>query len=102
MISSNTTIDRAGLKTTAKEVEAIGAGGLSGKPVYQKSNDLLKKIGSHHPKFPVIAVGGIRRGEHAQEKIGLGAQLIQVYTGFVFEGPGMIKKIKKHLASSSQ
>ncbi|WP_424963620.1 quinone-dependent dihydroorotate dehydrogenase [Ekhidna sp.] len=97
LIVSNTTIDRAGLKTDTKKVESIGAGGLSGKPVFNKSNEVLKYIRRHLPLVHIIAVGGIHSAQEAVEKIQAGANLVQIYTGLVYEGPALIKRINKEL-----
>ncbi len=97
LIISNTTIDRSGLSTDSSKVEVIGAGGLSGKPVFQKSNEVLKYIRMHLPLVHIIAVGGIHSAQDAIEKIQAGANLVQVYTGLVYEGPALIKRINKEL-----
>ena len=97
LIVSNTTIDRSGLKTTAKKLEVIGAGGLSGKPVFDKSNEVLKYIRKHLPLVHIIAVGGIHSAQDAVEKIQAGASLVQIYTGLIYKGPGLIKLINKRL-----
>lgn len=96
VIATNTTISREGLKTNDKEVEAIGAGGLSGKAVRERSTEVIRYL---HEKsqggFPIVGVGGINTGEDAIRKLEAGATLIQVYTGFIYEGPAMVKKINK-------
>lgn len=97
LIVSNTTIDRSGLQTDVKMVESIGAGGLSGKPVFDKSNSVLKYIRRHHPTVHIIAVGGVHSAQDAIEKIKAGANLVQIYTGLVYEGPALIKRINKEL-----
>lgn len=98
LIATNTTISRANLKTTQTEIKSIGAGGLSGKPVREKSTEVIrflrKKLG---PDFPIIGVGGIFTAADAQEKLDAGATLVQVYTGFIYEGPSIVKKICKGL-----
>jgi len=98
LVATNTTISRAGLRTAPVAVESIGMGGLSGKPVQQKSNEVLqylvKGLGGNSP---VIASGGIFTGADAQEKMDLGASLIQVWTGFVYQGPAIAKNICKEL-----
>ncbi len=100
LIVSNTTIDRSNLETNKDSVELIGAGGLSGAPVLAKSNNVLSYlVNKTGGKVPIIGVGGILTGNDAIEKIELGANLVQVYSGFVYEGPGMIKSIKKALLS---
>lgn len=97
LIISNTTIDRTGLNTKSEKVEAIGAGGLSGKPVFNKSNEVLKYIRRHLPLVHIIAVGGIHSAQDAVDKIQAGANLVQIYTGLVYEGPALIKRINKEL-----
>ncbi|MDN4164285.1 quinone-dependent dihydroorotate dehydrogenase [Cytophagales bacterium LB-30] len=98
VIATNTTISRAGLDTPESELSAIGAGGLSGKPVRDRSTEVVRYL---HEKskgaFPIIAVGGIFTGKDALEKLQAGASLVQVYTGFIYEGPGMIKSINRYL-----
>ncbi|WP_425390661.1 quinone-dependent dihydroorotate dehydrogenase [Ekhidna sp.] len=101
LIISNTTIDRSGLKTEQKEVDKIGAGGLSGKPVFNKSNEVLTYIRRHLPLVHIIAVGGIHSAQDAVEKIKAGANLVQIYTGLVYEGPALIKRINKELLKIS-
>ena len=101
LIVSNTTIDRNGLKTNASKVEKIGAGGLSGAPVFHKSNFVLTYIKHRLPDVPIIAVGGILSAEDALEKIKAGADLVQVYTGLVYKGPALIKSINKAILNQS-
>ena len=98
LIVSNTTIDRGGLKASSKALENIGAGGLSGAPVFEKSNFVLKYIRKANSSVPIIAVGGIMSAEDALSKIDAGANLVQIYTGLVYEGPGLVKRINKALA----
>ena len=95
LIVSNTTIDRANLKTSDQRVNSIGAGGLSGAPVFDKSTEVLKYIRKRLPNVPIIAVGGIMSAEDAIQKIKAGADLIQIYTGLVYKGPALIKRINK-------
>ena len=98
LIATNTTIDRGGLKTMAQEVEQIGAGGLSGKPLRERSTEVIRYINeATQGKMPIIAVGGIFTARDAREKLNAGASLLQVYTGFIYEGPGMVKRIVKGL-----
>jgi dihydroorotate dehydrogenase len=101
VIATNTTISREGLQTEAKRIEEIGAGGLSGKPVRKRSTEVIRYL---HQKsngsFPIIGVGGIHTAEDALEKLNAGASLVQIYTGFIYEGPGMIKKINKGILKS--
>ncbi|MFZ9982365.1 MAG: quinone-dependent dihydroorotate dehydrogenase, partial [Cyclobacteriaceae bacterium] len=94
VIASNTTISREGLLTPSGAVSKMGAGGLSGAPLAQRSNEVIRYLRKNlGPAFPIIGVGGIMSANDAKEKIHAGADLIQVYTGFVYEGPGLIKKI---------
>lgn len=95
LIVSNTTLDRTMLTTSEAEVNTIGAGGLSGKPLLQKSNEVLKYFRQKTNK-PIIGVGGIHSSQDAKDKINNGADLIQVYTGFIYEGPGLVKGILKN------
>jgi dihydroorotate dehydrogenase len=96
VIATNTTISREGLKTDMQEVEAIGAGGLSGKAVRDRSTEVIRYL---HKKsagaFPIVGVGGVNTGEDAIAKLEAGASLVQVYTGFIYEGPSMVKKINR-------
>lgn len=96
IIATNTTIDRSGLSTQANKIEAIGAGGLSGRPLTQRSTEVIRYIHQHSKgAFPIIGVGGIHSPEDALEKLEAGATLVQLYTGFIYEGPRIIKKINK-------
>jgi len=92
VIATNTTISRDGLKTQIKE-----AGGLSGRPVKEKSTEIIRHIYKQMPVMPIIGVGGIFTAEDAYEKIKAGASLIQIYTGFIYEGPFVAKKINQGL-----
>jgi dihydroorotate dehydrogenase len=96
VIATNTTIDRSGLKTAENHVQAIGNGGLSGKPLGLRSTQVIKYLADKSNKaFPIIGVGGIHSAEDAIEKLDAGATLLQLYTGFIYEGPALIKKINK-------
>jgi dihydroorotate dehydrogenase len=98
LVVSNTTISRAGLKTDENKLKAIGAGGLSGLPLKARSTELVKYICERtHGQLPVIASGGIFTAQDAKEKIEAGAALVQVWTGFIYEGPGITKRICKNL-----
>jgi dihydroorotate dehydrogenase len=94
VIATNTTISRAGLQSDATKVESIGAGGLSGKPLTKRSTEVIRYLAekSNH-SFPIIGVGGIHSESDAIEKLNAGASLIQLYTGFIYEGPGLVKRI---------
>jgi dihydroorotate dehydrogenase len=93
LIATNTTISRERLQTTATEISKIGQGGLSGKSVQYAASEVLKYIKYKSPNTFVIGVGGIMDVQSAQEKIDLGADLIQVYSGFVYYGPRMARDI---------
>lgn len=94
LVATNTTISREQLQTTGQELEAIGAGGLSGAPVRTRSTEIVKYIHQKtNGQLPVIASGGIFTAEDAREKLAAGASLVQVYTGFIYEGPSIVKKI---------
>ncbi len=92
VIATNTTVGRVGLKTQINET-----GGLSGLPLKEKSTQIIRHIHSQSPVLPVIGVGGIFSAGDAYEKIKAGASLIQIYTGLIYEGPGLVKKINKGL-----
>lgn len=96
VIATNTTISRADLKTDASVVESIGAGGLSGKPVKNKSTEVIRYLATKSNKsFPIIGIGGIHSAADALEKLDAGADLLQLYTGFIYEGPALIKEINQ-------
>lgn len=100
LIVSNTTISRENLITPKNEIEEIGIGGLSGLPVKQKSTEVIDYIHKKSAgKISIIGSGGIFSGEDAEEKMNAGASLVQVWTGFVYEGPGIVKKIISYLES---
>lgn len=94
VIATNTTISRDNLKTGSGEIAAFGAGGLSGAPLRQKSTEVIRFLRSKlGPDFPIIGVGGILTAEDAAEKIRAGADLVQLYTGFIYNGPSLIRSI---------
>ncbi len=98
IIATNTTISREGLNYTKTELDNFGAGGLSGKPLTKRSTEVIRYLKEKsNNAFPVIGVGGIHNAEDALEKIKAGADLIQLYTGFIYEGPKLIKEINKKL-----
>ena len=98
VIASNTSTNREGLKTPKNQLETIGNGGLSGLPIKERSTATIQYLADHSNKaFPIIGVGGIHTAEDALEKIDAGADLVQLYTGFVYEGPRLIKEINKAL-----
>lgn len=96
VVATNTETSRDGLKTPKEEVDKIGNGGLSGKPVRERSTEIIRYLSTKSNKaFPIIGVGGIHSEEDALEKIEAGADLVQVYTGFIYEGPKLVKRINK-------
>ncbi|GMQ28799.1 quinone-dependent dihydroorotate dehydrogenase [Algoriphagus confluentis] len=98
VIATNTTIDRSGLSTDPAEVEAIGAGGVSGKVLKNRSTEVIRYLHTQSKgAFPIVGVGGIFSPEDAIEKLEAGASLVQIYSGMIYEGPGVVKKIKKGL-----
>ncbi|WP_298904590.1 quinone-dependent dihydroorotate dehydrogenase [uncultured Psychroserpens sp.] len=98
VITSNTSIDRSGLKASNERLTEIGNGGLSGQPIKAKSTQVIKYLSEKSQKaFPIIGVGGIHSAQDALDKIEAGADLVQIYTGFIYEGPRLIKKINKAL-----
>jgi len=98
IIATNTTIEREGLKTAKARIKAIGAGGLSGQAVRKHSTEVISFLHKiSEGKLPIVGVGGIDSPKHALEKMEAGASLIQLYTGFVYEGPAIIGSIKQSL-----
>ncbi|MBB6500158.1 quinone-dependent dihydroorotate dehydrogenase [Pedobacter cryoconitis] len=96
VIATNTTISREGLHTPA---EIAGeAGGLSGRPLTLRSTEVIRYLAQKSNKaFPIIGVGGIHSPQDAKDKLEAGASLVQLYTGFIYEGPGIVKRICKAL-----
>lgn len=100
LVATNTTIGREGLVTSAESVAKMGAGGLSGSPVKARSTEILKYLVQQtNHAIPIIASGGIFTGADAKEKLDAGAVLVQVWTGFIYEGPMIVKNICKALIS---
>jgi dihydroorotate dehydrogenase len=98
IIATNTTVVREGLKSEKLSGET---GGLSGKPLTQRSTEVIRYLSKKsNGAFPIIGVGGIHSPEDAMEKLKAGASLIQLYTGFIYEGPGLIKRINKKILSA--
>jgi len=99
IIATNTTIDRKGLRTPVDQLKACGDGGLSGAPLRARSNELISFIyRATKGCLPIIGVGGVFTAQDAWEKICAGASLIQLYTGFIYEGPGVAKRINAGLS----
>lgn len=96
VIATNTTVSRDGLSYEKTQIEKLGAGGLSGKPLTKRSTEVIKYLKQRSGNaFPVIGVGGIHSAADALEKLEAGADLIQLYTGFIYHGPGLIMEINK-------
>jgi dihydroorotate dehydrogenase len=101
IVATNTTIDREGLTANKKMIADTGAGGVSGKPLKQRSTEIIRYIHQKSEgKIPMIAVGGIFNGDDAREKLEAGASLVQVYTGFIYQGPAIAKNICKAILNS--
>lgn len=101
IIATNTTISRTGLATPATEIDRIGNGGLSGAPLRERANEIVawlrKELGSD---YLIIGCGGIMTPDDAVERLRAGADLIQVYTGFIYEGPSLVKRINERIATT--
>ena len=102
IIATNTTISRDGLKSTQDKLDKIGAGGLSGAPVRNRSTEVISYLRSKNKELPIIGVGGISDGDSALEKLKAGANLVQVYTGFVYQGPALMKRINRAILKDQQ
>ena len=96
LVATNTTIGRAGLVTPAGQVAAYGAGGLSGRPLRARATEVIAYLHRHSQgELPIIGAGGIHSAQDALEKLAAGATLVQLYTGFIYEGPGLVKQINQ-------
>jgi dihydroorotate dehydrogenase len=99
LVATNTTVSRDQLQTPNSRLQTIGAGGLSGKPLQKRSTEIVQYIRNKTDnKIPILASGGIFNGRDAKEKINAGASLVEVWTGFIYEGPFIVKRICKELA----
>lgn len=99
VIASNTTVSRGELQTSSHKLKTIGNGGLSGKPLAKPSTEMIRYLSlKAQGKFSIIGCGGIFSESDALEKINAGADLVQVYTGFIYEGPSLVRKICKKLS----
>ncbi|HWY36914.1 MAG TPA: quinone-dependent dihydroorotate dehydrogenase, partial [Bacteroidia bacterium] len=102
VVATNTTISRDGLVTGTEEVKAMGMGGLSGRPVAKRSTEVIKMLRAQlDKKYFIMGVGGIHSADDAMEKIKAGADVVQLYTGFIYEGPALVKRINKALEKIS-
>jgi dihydroorotate dehydrogenase len=98
IVAGNTTRSRDGLTISQDKIEKIGNGGMSGAPVHKKNLELVRYIhGKTEGKLPIIGVGGIMSEEQAKAMIDAGASLVEIYSGFIYEGPALVKRIIKHL-----
>jgi len=101
VIASNTSTSRDNLKVSKERLVEIGLGGVSGLPIKNQSTKVIKYLADTSNKsFPIIGVGGIHSAEDALEKLNAGADLVQIYTGFIYEGPSLIKKINKAILNA--
>ncbi len=101
IVATNTTVSRAGLVTANAQVEAIGSGGLSGKPLREQSTILVRHLRQIlDPRIAIVASGGIFTGGNASEKLKAGAELVQIWTGFIYEGPAIVKRICQYLVEN--
>lgn len=99
VVAVNTTVSRDGLKTSLAEVDRLGAGGISGAPLRSRATEAVRLIHRHTGgEMPIIGVGGIATAEDAWQRILAGASLLQVYTGFIYEGPRLIPRVLNGLA----
>jgi dihydroorotate dehydrogenase len=98
IIATNTTTSRRDLHSSPAQIDAVGEGGLSGAPLHGRSNEVIRKLYRlTNGSLPIIGVGGVFSAEDAWEKICAGASLIQLYTGFIYEGPGVVRRINEGL-----
>lgn len=99
VIATNTTQSREGLFSDKETIDSTGNGGLSGAPLFAKSLEIVKYINTKtEGQLPVIAVGGVMTPQQAEQMLEAGASLVQIYSGFIYNGPGFVKKINKYLA----
>ena len=102
IVAGNTTRSRDGLTISPEKIEEIGNGGMSGAPVHKKNLELVRYIHTKSEgRLPIIGVGGIMSGEEAQAMMDAGASLVEIYSGFIYEGPGLVKKILTHLEKNN-
>ena len=104
IVAGNTTRSREGLTSISQtKIEEIGNGGMSGAPIHKKNLELVRYVHERSQgKLPIIGVGGIMSPEDAKEMMDAGASLVEIYTGFIYEGPGLIKRIIKHLEEDNK
>ena len=101
VIASNTSTTRDNLKASAERLAEIGNGGVSGQPIKAQSTRVIQYLADNSKNaFPIIGVGGIHSAEDALEKIKAGADLVQIYTGFIYEGPALIESALKEISAA--
>jgi dihydroorotate dehydrogenase len=102
VIASNTSTTRDNLKASSKRLKEIGNCGVSGQPIKHQSTKVIQYLAEKSNKaFPIIGVGGIHSEQDALDKIKAGADLVQIYTGFIYEGPSLIKRINKAILKNA-
>ncbi|WP_440121429.1 quinone-dependent dihydroorotate dehydrogenase [Tenacibaculum sp. Ill] len=102
VIASNTSVNRDNLKASKERLQEIGNGGVSGQPVKDRSTRVIQYLTDNSNKaFPIIGVGGIHSEKDALDKLNAGADLVQIYTGFIYEGPSLVKRINKAILAES-
>ena len=98
IVAGNTTRSREGLTLPQEKIDEIGNGGMSGAPLFRKNLELVRYIHEQsRGKLPIIGVGGIMSGEQARQMLDAGASLVEIYSGFIYEGPSLVRKINKYL-----
>ena len=104
IVAGNTTRSRDGLTNTdPQKIESIGNGGLSGAPIFKKNLELVRYISERSgKKLPVVGVGGIMSPEQAKQMLDAGASLVEIYSGFIYEGPSLVKRINKYLENAAR
>lgn len=103
IVAGNTTRGREGLTVEQEKIDEIGNGGMSGAPLFRKSIALVRYISEKSMgKLPIIGVGGIMSGEQARQMLDAGASLVEIYSGFIYEGPSLVKKINSHLLQTAR
>ena len=102
LIATNTTISRKNLRTPLERLNVIGNGGLSGTPLKQRSDEITRYLSERSDgSLTIIGVGGVSNPQDGTDKLNMGADLIQVYTGFIYNGPGFIRSIRRHLGRTN-
>ncbi|WP_303312341.1 quinone-dependent dihydroorotate dehydrogenase [Hymenobacter sp. BT730] len=101
LVATNTTISRANLRTAPEQVASLGAGGVSGQPLRQRATEVIRYLHRRSEgSLPIIGVGGIHSAQDALEKLEAGASLVQLYTGFIYEGPAVVRRINRALLAA--